>query len=142
MDLETIYAYTRAQAIDDGVLVDITSLSKKFGCKYPVAVTTAVYERYLVGAIPGLDEGSLSDVKVAALMASMLRATREQPPTDTLTFGFIAAIHDGGNWLTSERVVSNPMFPRSHFRLAAVVAHCGPGDDGKPVITIMLPGED
>ncbi len=39
-DSEVIYAYTRAQALDDGILVDATALAKEAGFKWPVAVTT------------------------------------------------------------------------------------------------------
>ena len=33
-----IYAYTRAQAIEDGVLADVTETAKEAGFKLPVAV--------------------------------------------------------------------------------------------------------
>ncbi len=39
-----VYSYTRAQAIEDGVLVDISELAKEAGFKFPVAVTCRVFE--------------------------------------------------------------------------------------------------
>ena len=38
---EVIYTYTRAQAIEDGVLIDATEMAKETGFKWPVALTAA-----------------------------------------------------------------------------------------------------
>jgi type I site-specific restriction endonuclease len=40
-----IYAYTRAQAIADGVLVDVTETAKETGFKLPVVITEALHSR-------------------------------------------------------------------------------------------------
>jgi len=40
-----IFAYTRAQAIADGVLVDVSKLAREAGFKIPVAVTAGVGPR-------------------------------------------------------------------------------------------------
>lgn len=42
-DAEVISTYTRAQAIKDGVLIDISEWAKEYGFKFPVAVTTGVW---------------------------------------------------------------------------------------------------
>lgn len=41
---EPIYIYTRKQAIEDGVLIDVTETAKEAGFKVPVAVTCALHE--------------------------------------------------------------------------------------------------
>lgn len=38
-----IHSYSRAQAIEDGVLVDVSSMAKEAGFIWPVAVTAAVW---------------------------------------------------------------------------------------------------
>lgn len=38
-----IYVYTRAQAIEDGVLIDISDWAEEYGFTYPVAVTSYVW---------------------------------------------------------------------------------------------------
>ncbi len=38
-----IYAYTRAQAIADGVLIDVSAFAAEAGFKYPVALTSAAW---------------------------------------------------------------------------------------------------
>jgi hypothetical protein len=40
---EVVHRYTRAQAIDDGVLVDVTTQAKGCGFRIPVAMTSALF---------------------------------------------------------------------------------------------------
>ena len=41
---EAIHTYSRAQAIEDGVLVDVTETAKEAGFKFNTVVTRAVWE--------------------------------------------------------------------------------------------------
>ncbi len=41
-DAPVIFSYTRAQAIEDGVLVDLTAWAKETGFRIPVACTSSV----------------------------------------------------------------------------------------------------
>ena len=43
-DLELISAYSRAEALADGVLVDVTEAAREAGFLYPVALTRAAWE--------------------------------------------------------------------------------------------------
>src|SRR5947209_19701172 len=64
-DAEVIYAYTRAQALEDGVLVDVSEMAKEAGIKFPVALTSAVYGKYVEvpAGVVGQDErGRLWDI--------------------------------------------------------------------------------
>lgn len=45
---EVIYAYTREQAIADGILIDVSKMAKEAGIKFPVAVTSAVWHEHIV----------------------------------------------------------------------------------------------
>src|SRR5690606_11899895 len=40
---DVIYSYSRAQAIADGVLIDITEIAREAGFKVPVAITRAAW---------------------------------------------------------------------------------------------------
>jgi type I site-specific restriction endonuclease len=44
---ENIHIYTRAQALEDGVLVDVSETAREAGFKIPVAVTRAVWDQYI-----------------------------------------------------------------------------------------------
>ena len=43
-----IFSYTRAQAIEDGVLVGLTEWAKETGFRIPIACTAAVWHQYIV----------------------------------------------------------------------------------------------
>src|SRR5437879_6332420 len=62
---DVIYSYTRTQAIEDGVLVDVTPMAREAGFVYPVALTRAVWNRYVEvpEGVTGQDEiGRLWDI--------------------------------------------------------------------------------
>ena len=119
-----IHSYTRAQAILDGVLIDASKLAREAGFRYDVALTRAAWERCVAvpdGAAGQDEEGRLWDV-VHTLAAAVRRGA------DGAEVDF--AVHVRNN----NRRGTPPAVP-----LRAV---CGPGDDGQPVVTVMLPGEN
>ncbi len=121
---EVMHRYTRADAIADGTLVDVSAVAREAGIKFPVALTRAVWER-CVTVPPGVlcqdEAGRLWDV------VWMLRCAVARGP--------------GGNLVTFALHVRNDNRERTPplVRLKAV---CGPGDQGEPVITVMMPDED
>ena len=54
-----IFSYTCAQAIADGVLVDVSKLAKEAGFRFPVAVTAGVWAECVTvpEGVTGQDEG-------------------------------------------------------------------------------------
>jgi hypothetical protein len=120
-----IHAYTRAQAIADGVLIDVSKLAKEAGFKYPVALTSAAWADCV--AVPeGADDqdetGRLWDV-----LNVLHFAIKASPKNrDSSAIRFKVSVRTGE--ATSEDI-----------ELKSI---CGPGDDPNPVITIMLPDED
>src|SRR5713226_2372951 len=64
-DADVIYAYTRAQALEDGVLVDVSETAKEAGINFPVALTATVWGQYVEvpEGVTGQDEtGRLWDI--------------------------------------------------------------------------------
>lgn len=123
-DWVVVSTYLRKQAIEDGVLVDVTDTAKEAGFVYPVALTRAVWERYV--KVP--DAVSFSQDEAGRLwdILWMLRAQ--------------IARGNGGRELRFELVVQNEPGKAKPVTLKAV---CGPGDNAaEPVITVMLPEED
>ena len=119
---ELLYAYTRQNALDDGVLIDATQAAKEAGFHYPLAFTATAWARCVVVPIdcPWQDEsGRLWDV-----LWMLFNAIRRAPDDNPVRFSLQVCNHPS----RSEEV---------HLK-----AHCGPGDDAQPVITIMLPHED
>ena len=121
---DLIHRYSRGDAIADGVLLDVTSTAREAGIRYPVALTRAVWERCVAvpaGVVWQDEAGRLWDV--LWLLACAIRRGNDGRE---VRFG----VH-----------VRNDNHDRTPplVRLKAV---CGPGDDGEPVVTIMLPDED
>lgn len=120
-DAEVISRYTRAQALDDGVLVDVSEMAHEAGFVIPVAVTQAVWSD--VNDIPPSQShqdvnGRLWDL----LYMSFLRARVAPKGTDEMYTRFI--MHQGR---------------KTYY---TVKLQIGPGDNAEPVITIMRPEED
>jgi hypothetical protein len=118
-----IYAYTRGQAIADGVLVDVTETSKEVGFKIPVAITESLHNRLTptkADASLGQDyDGRLWDMLWLAAFTIKLG----NPGTDTVTFTIV-----------QQEVEAKSGQPQKvDLRLRAV---CDPGDEGEQVITI------
>ena len=123
-DADVVYSYTRAQAIEDGVLIDVTGTAKECGFKFPVAVTARVWAEVIV---PDDDARSYGQSEAGRLwdVVWMLRVAiaRSRGSTDTILYSVI--VSDG----RKQRTV----------RLKSV---CGPGDDLEPVLTLTMPDED
>ena len=114
---EPIYSYSRAQAIEDGVLVDLSQVdSVRQHWKHSFACTSAVWA-VIEAALekPGQDvSGICHDVSLLAKLA-----LRSEPKTDQVHFSVLIA-------------------GQKH----ALKLHIGPGDTPEPVLTLMLPNED
>lgn len=133
-----IYAYTRAQAIADGVLVDVTSTAKEAGISFPTAVTRAVFQEY-IATPPELaahqdDAGRLWDI--LWMLSCSIRSG--QIAGDQGIFQVILAKPDKNDWRSNER----PHEGSRQMRQVTLKAVCGPSDNGSPCITVMRPEED
>src|SRR5438874_9667984 len=70
---DLIHRYSRADALRDGVLVDVSATGREAGIRYPVALTRAVWER-CVAVPPGVvchdESGRLWDVLFLLALAA------------------------------------------------------------------------
>jgi len=125
-DASVIFSYTRAQAIEDGVLVDLTAWARETGFAVPVACTATVWQGYMVPP-PGTESFGQSERGRAHDLLWMLfvaiKASKE-PKRNQIPYRVLFLQASG----KTEEVT---------FK-----AHFGPGDDGEPVVTIMMPDED
>ena len=117
-----VYQYTRAQAIEDGVLADVTETAREAGIRFPTAVTAAVWEQCVT--VPET--------------ASWQDETGRLWNVLTVLWHAIAG-STGGQQVNFTVGVQNDEKPPRPIRLKAL---CGPGDLGEPVIAIMLPEEN
>lgn len=125
---DIVHAYTRADAIADGVLVDVTPTAREAGFSVPVALTEAAW----------LDCVAWTDADTAR------QVTQDEAGRlwDVLWMAKLAARRASGGDVVFEmhRVPRGGRGARP--RCAQLRMVIGPGDDGEPVITILMPGED
>lgn len=128
---DIIFTYTRADALQDGVLVELPGdLCRNAGIIVSVAVTRAIWDEYISPEY--LSELADQDVpgRIWDLLWMFSYAARQSRNTSIVFFKTEFVILDDENHACSSRT------------LATFKAICGPGDEGEPVITIMLPEED
>jgi len=119
-----IHCYSRSQALEDGVLADITSLAKEAGFKFPMAATAAVWN--LLSPSEDLQAQGQSFNGRAWDMLSILKLCI-------------------GRWENTDIIRFAPLFitkPGAGPEPVRLWAKCGPGDTSEPVVTIMMEGED
>lgn len=118
-DADIVSVYSRCQAIDDGVLVDVSETAAEAGFRYPVALTSTVWN--MVEDIPASKKWQDTKGRLWDVLWMAMNQAKRSGGTQTM---FSLIMHHGRkSWVT--------------FKM-----HCGPGDEGEPVITIMLPDED
>lgn len=127
---DVVHSYTRAQAITDGVLVDVTGTAREAGFQRPVAMTDAAWHDCVAWSdddnaaqVYQDESGRLWDV----LMMAMFSIRRQPTAVQVLNFELLRVPRDG------HTTQATP---------ATLKLMIGPGDDGLPVLTILLPHED
>lgn len=122
--MNVIFSYTRKQAIEDGVLVDVSNMAKEAGIRISTAVTTAVWAEYV--AVPPGVTGQDEDGRLWDILWMLRFAVLQQKSRDSL--------------IRFELFVRNEEAKQAER--VTLKAEVGPGDDLRPVLTIMLPNEN
>ena len=135
---EYIYAYTRVQAINDGMLISVDDkIAKEAGFKVPVAITSAVYFRYVYWEKSDNkrqtyqdESGRLKDVLWMCFIYLRTAAKQNQK-------------NHGDGILFPVSVILRKETSKARCPKKVILkVILGPGDNLEPVITIMLPEED
>lgn len=125
---EVISVYTRAQAIADGALIDVTAEANESGFKVPVAITAGVWAEVVAWS----DEDS----------ARQIHQDERERLNDLLWVAVTLSRHHTGNRMSFQ----HHRVPRGRDDVRrtpiTLVMSIGPGDDAEPVVTFMLPSDD
>lgn len=124
-DWEVISGYSRAEAIADGVLIDLDGSGYEFvrraeGIRIPTAITRTLWLSVIGPEPADFGEDSDAAARLFDLLRSFVALARSNPHASRLMWGFPAL--NGGT--------------------LSVVSVVGPGDDPRPVLTLMLPEDD
>lgn len=124
-NVATVFSYTRKQAIEDGVLIDLMQGDMKPVCeqyyKVPIACTSGVWG-IIDRAVASKEH--CNDI-LGVLHDIMFMSRVHNRPLNDSTVSFEVIITGAGENNTYTLIMS-----------------IGPGDEAEPVATIMLPGED
>jgi hypothetical protein len=115
-----VSSYTRQQAINDGMLIDVSIQAAAIGFKYPVAITDSVHAHYV-------ENGGFKNMEACVVHRSIL--------TDALQ-AIRNSIRNSGKQCDQLQFVA--AFETTTDKAVPVFVHIGPGDTADPVITIML----
>lgn len=126
---EVIYRYTRARALADGALVDVTETAQEAGFRASVAMTAAAWSN-----------------TVAWTDTDSARQTPQDERGrlwDVLWMAYITARRASGACRVPFQLYVVPRSGRAtRPRPVTLYMHIGPGDDCEPVITIMNADEN
>jgi hypothetical protein len=124
-----IHTYTRAEAMADGFLIDVSEMAREAGFKFPVAVSRSVWSDYIEWADEDTQKQTYQDTEGRLWdVLSMLR------------FG-IAASRGSRSFIYKLNVVPRDGKTK-RAKLTRLKAEVHGGDNGEPVITVLLPNED
>jgi hypothetical protein len=126
-DWPVIFKYTREQALEDGVLIDVSETAKEAGIKFHTVITARVMGEVVATPAKAAqwgesDSGRLWDV--LTMLRHGIKNLRPGEDPDHVNFSVIATDCRG-------RKVTHKLW-----------SLCGPSDRMEPVITIMMRGED
>ncbi len=126
---EIISVYTRAQAIADGVLHDVTMTAKECDFRIPVAITDTIWSRWIEPSQELQEYGQSTEGRlwdVLTVLFFRIRALPKGTTTRRLAFR-VRCLMDAQN---------------EGYEEAELTADIGPGDAGEPVLTVLLEGFD
>lgn len=124
-----VYTYSRQQAIDDGYLIDVTDSFKGLGFKVPIAITLAVWKDSVVWDYA--EDSERQTLQTIDYRMNQLAWAARQCAThhyrDEMALFPLDRVPRDGVSTKPERVM--------------LKIQIGPGDQGEPVVTIMLANE-
>ncbi len=134
---EPIHTYTRAQAIEDGQLIDVSTVAREAGIVWPVAMTSAAWADCVEwtdetearkGYTGQSESGRLWDVVWMLSLAVRSALRRGLDASQQPLFYSLLRTPTAGRGVMPRKVTLKFMVD--------------PNDDGHPCITVMMPTED
>lgn len=134
---DPISTYTRQQALEDGQLIDVSTAAREAGIVWPVAMTSAVWadcvewtdaDEARKGYTGQSESGRLWDVVWMLSLAVRGALRRGLDASQQPLYFSLLCTPTAGRGVMPRKVTLKFMVR--------------PGDEGRPCITMMLPGED
>ena len=112
---DLVFSYPRKQAIEDGILVDLTDFAKNHGFKIPVAMNIETFQECFV------TEDEMDSVALSGFFVELFLHIKL------------------GKYKDERRDLVEIFFLGNSKHVQTIWAHVGPGDDAEPVLTACYP---
>jgi len=126
-EADLISAYSRANALEDGALIDVSSPARDAGFRYQVAITQALH----AAIEPGEAEKAIGQSYTGRLWDVLWMASLSARKKTGDRFAFQVILAEASPDAPDGVILSE----------VVLLAICGPGDQAEPVITIGYPGD-
>ncbi|WP_028449743.1 DUF6573 family protein [Chitinibacter tainanensis] len=147
---EEVYGYSRKQAIEDGVLLDLSHIAGYIGFNMPLAVTPSVWSEFIDGVKPGFaaydpqlseSEKNRNMICLAIALRNGIVESKKTATGDETTLYYRLEREENGDYKVH---VGRTWEWVEQQKLAGTVLKmvCGPGDNLEPVLTVMDHTED
>lgn len=124
-DWDVVSVYTRKNAIDDGVLIDVSEMAKEAGFKVPVAMTATLWSECVAWS----DEDS----------ERQTHQDQDGRLWDALYMAALASKDAGNKQCVPVRIYRVKRDGRSlKATIMTFISHIGPGDQGEAVVTLKI----
>lgn len=124
-EFEIISLYTRADAIADGFLVDVSDMAREAGFKWPVAVTRSVWDEVVTPAPHDAQHGQSEKGRLwDILWMARLAVKANTDDRDSVLFQVLV------------------LYDQKQKKVTLKLALSFESPQGGPCLTIMLPDED
>lgn len=123
-ELNSAYTFSRARAIEDGVLIDVSKHAKDIGIRYPTALSAELWAESIATPFDNeTEEESTEDSRVKNLLeAAILQLEGTRNKCGRFSYRVTRSV--------------------SESRELDLMVAISPGDDGREVLTVMFPHED
>ena len=126
---EAIHVYSRAQAIADGNLINVSETAREAGFRVPVALTVAAWADCVAWSDADSERQMQQDESARLWDVLWIASRAARRAAESQRFAFqLYRLARGGRGVI-------PILTTLHLCI-------GPGDDAAPVITVLIPGED
>lgn len=125
-DADLIHCYTRADAIADGVLVDVTATAREAGFRVPVALTQAAWGDCVSWSAEDNTDGIYQDESGRLWDVLWMASLSARGNKGVSQLSFVVLRIPRGSTTGEPQPVS-------------LLMDIGPGDQGEPVVTIGFP---
>lgn len=125
-DADLIHCYTRADAIADGVLVDVTATAREAGFRVPVALTQAAWGDCVFWSAEDNTDGIYQDESGRLWDVLWMASLSARSNKGVSQLSFVVLRIPRGSTTGEPQPVS-------------LLMDIGPGDQGEPVVTIGFP---